>query len=175
MWTGLGAWVTGGAPQPVDAAVSSGTPWRLARQLRHPADPDAAWNPELARILRENYPGGRFVGSVMATPMMGDYLMWELSPETPVTYAHMHLFPPDYWDELGTVGRGAPGWWEVLDKYDVNLIVVEAEYSGGLRDELRKSPAWKIVVDETGQEEAKPNPLTRHLVAVRLKPRGVKP
>ena len=73
------------------------------------------------------------------------------------------------WRDLVSFDR----WWEVLDKYDVNLLVVEAEYSAGLRDELRKSPAWEIVVDETGDAEAKPNPLTRHLVAVRLTPRGV--
>ncbi|MFO0799780.1 MAG: hypothetical protein U0804_20095 [Gemmataceae bacterium] len=169
MWTGLGAWATGGAPMPPETAVSAGTPWQLARQLRHPGDPAAEWNAELGAVLR-GYPGGRFVGTVMATPMMGDYLMWEVGPEIPVTYAHMHLFPPDYWEELGVVGRGSPGWWEVLDRYRVNLLVVEAEYSGGLREQLRKTPGWKIVVDETGDAAAKPNALTRHLVAVRVKP-----
>ena len=170
MWTGLGGWATGGAPLPPETSVSLGTPWQLARQLRHPTDAGAAWNAELAAVLRDNYPGGRFVGTVMATPMMGDYLMWELAPDVPVTYAHMHLFPPSYWEELGVVSRGSPGWWEVLDRYRVNLLVVEAEYSGGLRDQLRKAAGWKIVVDETGDAAAKPNALTRHLIAVRVRP-----
>lgn len=170
MWSGLGAWLTAGAPEPVEAGVSAGTPWRVARQLRHPGDRAAEWDADLARILRDKYPGGRFTGSVMATPMLGDYLMWELAPDIPVTYAHMHLFPPDYWEQLGVVGRGAPGWWEVLDRYRVNLIVVEAEYSGGLRDQLAKSPEWKVLLDETGDAAAKPSALTRLLIAVRTRP-----
>jgi hypothetical protein len=170
MWTGVAAWLTTGHPQPVADGASAGTTWRLARQLRRPHDPDARWNDDLARVLDAKYPGGRFTGTVMATPMLGDYLMWELSPDIPVTYAHMHLFPPDYWDQLGVVGRGEPGWWEVLDRYRVNLIVVEAEYSAGLIAQLKKTPEWTILVDETG-DAAKPNPLNRHLVAVRVVPR----
>jgi hypothetical protein len=107
----------------------------------------------------------------MATPMQGDYLLWALAPQIPVTYAHIHLFPPDYWDEIGIVGQGRPGWWEILDKYQVNLIVVEAEFSQKLRDELLRSPGWEIIVDETNQTDKKPNDLTRQLIAVRREPR----
>jgi hypothetical protein len=106
----------------------------------------------------------------MATPMQGDYLMWALAPDIPVTYSHIHLFHPDYWEELGIVGQGRPGWWDILDKYQVNLLVVEAEFAEDLRKALRNSPEWTIVIDEVG-DPRKPNPMTRHLVAVRLTPR----
>jgi hypothetical protein len=168
MWCGLAAWLTQGSPQTVELAVSSGTPWQIAHQLRNPTLPEAQHYPALTKILQERYPEGKFLGTIMATPMQGDYLLWALAPQIPVTYAHIHLFPPDYWEEIGIVGQGRPGW---LDKYQVNLIVVEAEFSQKLRDELLRSPGWEIIVDETNQTDKKPNDLTRQLIAVRREPR----
>ena len=59
---------------------------------------------------------------------------------------------------------------DVLDKYRVNLLVVEAEYAGGLKAAMAKSTEWEILLDEVG-DATKANPLTRQLVAVRLNPR----
>ncbi len=170
MWSGLAGWLTQGKPQEVELAASSGTPWQVAMQLKHPENEAFAYYPELTEILKKHYPNGRYTGSIMATPMQGDYLLWALAPDIPVTYAHIHLFHPDYWAEIGIVGQGRPGWWEILDKYSVNMIVVEAEFSKLLREQLQKSPGWKILVDETGDVQKKPNDLTRHLIAVRLEP-----
>ena len=169
MWSGAGGWAAIGTPTPIDQSISSGTPWKLARQLKNPDDPDARAMPRLAEVVKERY-GGKFRGTVMATPMQGDFLMWAIAPDIPVTYSHIHLFHPDYWQELGLVGQGAPGWWDVLDKYRVNLLVVEAEYAAGLKAELLKSKEWEILLDEAG-DPTKPNPLTRQLIAVRLNPR----
>lgn len=169
MWSTPAGWVIDGKPSAVEDAVSPGTPWRLARQLKHPEEPDAAWLPELATIMQKNYPDRRFTGSILATPMQGDYLMWALAPDIPVTYTHIHLFHPDFWQELGIVGSGSPGWWDVLEKYQVNLVIVEADFAPDLCQELTKSPGWKIVLDETGSPD-KPQPLNRQLIAVRIHP-----
>ena len=169
MWSGPAGWAVTWSPTTLDLSASPGTPWKLARQLRHPDDPAAQWLPRLDEVIRTRY-GGRFKGTVMATPMQGDYLMWAIAPDIPVTYSHIHLFHPDYWEELGLVGQGSPGWWDVLDKYRVNLLVVEAEYAGGLKAAMAKSTEWEILLDEVG-DATKANPLTRQLVAVRLNPR----
>jgi hypothetical protein len=169
-WSGPAGWVMFGNPAEVETAVSKGTPWQVARQVSRPNDPAAAWNPELAEVIKTRYPGGKFTGTIMATPMQGDYLMWALAPDVPVTYAHIHLFHPDYWDELGVVGRGDPGWADVLDKYRVNLLVVEADYATKLREHLKNSKTWKVLLDEHMDAAAKPEPLTRQLIAVRLNP-----
>ena len=181
MWSGVGVWLLQGTPTPVNQAVSPGTPWKLARQLLSPKDDKAAYLPELAGILHANYPDGHFTGSVMASPMQGDYLMWAIAPNIPVTYSHIHLFHPDYWAELGAVVQGRAGWWEIIDKYNVNLIVVEADHSTKLIEELGKSPAWKILVNETGKE-VRPKQTneetdlilddkTRQFIAIRLFPK----
>lgn len=170
MWSSPAGWATSGEPTPVELGASSGTPWQLARQIRHPEDPDANWLPEMDAIIRTKYPEAKFKGTILATPMQGDYLMWALAPDVPVTYAHIHLFHPDYWEELGIVGRGEPGWSDVLDKYRVNLLVIEADYAPQLRDLLIKSTEWKVLLDESGDVAKKPETLTRQLIAIRTNP-----
>jgi hypothetical protein len=168
-WSGTADTLRNGLPK-LDDAVSGGTPWPVARQI---ADPDkplvAEWQKDLKAVLDRNY-GGRFRGAILATPMQGDYLMWALAPHVPVTYAHIHLFHPDFWDELGVVGQGNPGWWDIVDKYRVNLMVMEAEYCDKLLAEIRKRPdVWKVLLDETGSRE-KVQKLNRQLIVVRIKP-----
>ncbi|QEL13253.1 hypothetical protein [Limnoglobus roseus] len=168
-WSGLADTLRNGVPK-VEDTVSAGTPWQVARQIAKPeAELQAEWQKELRAVLNANY-GGTFRGAILATPMQGDYLMWALAPAVPVTYAHIHLFHPDFWDELGVVGQGRPGWWDIVDKYEVNLMVVEAEYCDSLLAELRKRPGvWKVLLDETGSPE-KTQPLNRQLIVVRIKP-----
>lgn len=162
-------WLVWGHGVTAEKGMSDGTPWQVTRQVRGVAA-EGEKVPGFDAVLAANYPGGKFRGSILATPMQGDYLMWALAPEVPVTYAHIHLFPPDFWEELGVVGQGSPGWGDVLEKYRVNLLVVEAEFAQHLRAELVKSPAWKILVDETGLVSKKPEKLNRQLIAIRVRP-----
>ena len=170
MWSANSGWLVTGEPTPVESSTSRGTPWPLAVQLKHPGIEEYTRNQDLAKILHDNYPGGQFTGTILATPMQGDFLMWAVAPEIPVTYAHIHLFHPDYWEELGTVNVAGPGWWDILEKYQVNLIAMESDYAPKLREALQKSPEWTIVLDEYQDAARKPEPLTRQLIAVRVKP-----
>ncbi len=170
MWSGPAGWAVSGSPASIGSAVSDGTPWELAREINLPGSGEAAWTHEMEKVLQEHYPGKVFTGTIMATPMQGDYLMWALAPRVPVTYSFIHLFHPDYWEELGLVGRGDPGWADVLEKYRVNLLIVEAEYAAQLRGHLQKSTGWKILLDETGDSAGKRDPLTRQLIAIRINP-----
>ena len=178
MWSSPAGWfITGGptalGPSAADSnipfSLSVGTPWELAREVRNPGSTEAEWAKPMAEIIRKNYPKGQFTGTIMATPMQGDYLMWALAPEVPVTYSHMHLFHPDYWNELAIVGQGRPGWMDVLEKYRVNLIVIEAQYGPRLKEQLQKTAGWTIVLDET-DDAKKPLALTRQLIAIRNHP-----
>jgi hypothetical protein len=168
-WSGTAHTFRQGLPE-IDSIVSAGTPWPIARQLAKPEAPHRyEWQAKLQAVLDRNY-GGRFRGAILATPMQGDYLMYALSPQVPVTYAHIHLFHPDFWDELGVVGQGKPGWWDILNKYQINLIVVEAEFCDQLLVELIKKPNdWKVLLDETGSK-TKAQKLNRQLIVIREKP-----
>jgi hypothetical protein len=163
------ATIRDGLPK-LDTIVSSGTPWPVAHQIANPtAETSQEWQTEFKKVLEATY-GGQFRGAILATPMQGDYLMYALAPKVPVTYAHIHLFHPDFWDELGVVGQGRPGWWDIVNRYQINLFVVEAEYCDQLLVELKKRPTeWKILLDESGST-TKQQKLNRQMIAVRLKP-----
>jgi hypothetical protein len=183
-------WLRAGGPPPLGLAVSAGTPWQVAAQLK---DPNEEWLPTLKQALQQ-YHRSRFTGYVFASATQGDYLTWALGSDMPVmACSQVHLFAPDYWQEMQTVLQGASGWWEILDRYGANLVVVEAEMyphlarllrrdaildraaAGGegvfpqLAQFLRQQAVWHMVLDETGNP-GKRDPRTRLLIALRKQP-----
>ena len=73
----------------------------------------------------------------------GGYLMYFL-PDYPVFVdGRTDLYGDDFLsnDYLKTA-TGGPGWRDTLDKYGVNLVVVEAQ--SGLASNLREEPGWKL-------------------------------
>jgi hypothetical protein len=160
LWSSPGQWLLTGRPWPLDRALSPGTPWRLARQLAHPGDPEAAWVADLPDVP----------GPVYASETLADTLLWELPPTRSVfVYTHVHLFTPEHWRECLAVKRAEPGWAAVLARHGVNLVVVETELHPHLRRALWADPGWRVVVDEAGSP-AKRDPRSRWLVAVRKQP-----
>lgn len=158
-------WPRTGGPRPVEQALHMGTPFDIAAALTgaKPADPARAG--ELPAVVRDWY-GGKFTGRVFSSEAAGEYLLWALPPDAPVLmYNHAQLFPPLHWSECLAVKAGRPGWWEILDRHQVNLVVVETDGHAALRDEIKDHPGWRVVVDETDV----PNrpPLGRLFVAVR--------
>ncbi|MDW8266099.1 MAG: hypothetical protein RMJ52_12300 [Gemmataceae bacterium] len=161
-----------GEPRPLDKALHAGTPWRVALQVRHP---ETRSLPALAQQLQALYPEGRFVGNIFASETQGDFLVWALGPDVPVLlYTHVHLFPPQRWQECLTVKFAQPGWREVLDRNGINLIVFEAEVYAQLRQRLLTRQDWVVVLDETGLT-TKPDPRGRLFVALRRQPLPASP
>jgi hypothetical protein len=170
LWTPPVQWLRARGPQPLDRQLAPGTPWRLAAQLKSDPDDKTKPLPELAAALRASYPGGRFHGAIFPSEAQGDYLLWALPADYPVLlYTHVHLFSPRHWQECWTVKTGGGGWWEILDRHGVNLVVVEPERHPDLAEALRADSAWQIVLDEAGLS-GKPNPMTRQLIALRKHP-----
>lgn len=162
------AWVKDGAPRPAAAALHRGTPAAVAAALTGEPGPEPERAAELARLVRE-WHGGRYAGRVFASEIQGEYLVRSLPPEAPVMmFNHAHAFPADYWTECLLVKAGGPGWWEVLDRYRVGVVVVEADGHPALCAELRKSPAWAVALDEAGRPAR--DPFARLFVAVRRPP-----
>lgn len=162
-------WLCGKPARPLEGSLSPGTPWKLAKQLSSPSS-DKPYYPELADALKRGYPQGRFHGRIFASPTLGDYLLWDLPSDYPVlVFTHAQLFPPDHWQDCVTVLTAELGWQEILDRYGVNLIVVEVEMHPQLAEALKADANWRIVVDETGLRR-KNDPRTRLLIAVRKAP-----
>jgi hypothetical protein len=126
----------------------------------------------LSQELRRNYPAGCFTGTIFASSVPGDYLLWALAPEIPVTlYSQPQLFSNEHWKECTTVATGAPGWWEILDRWRVNLVVVDDQFAPRLGALLRRDAAWRVVSDEVSGEARQEE--HRYFIALRKVPRPV--
>jgi hypothetical protein len=141
-------WLKTGAPRPIPQSLHPGTPFDIAAVLRgDPVTSDRM--KEFARVLKQWY-GDRYVGRVFTSEVQGEYLLWSLPPDTPVMmFNHAQLFPEKYWSDCLRVKSGAPGWWEFLERMRSHVVVVEVAFHPVLCEEIRKSPRWVVVVDES--------------------------
>jgi hypothetical protein len=164
-WSAPANWLLEGSPRPLDRAVAEGTPWRVAEELRKA---EGKYLPELAAWLREHYPSGKITDRIFTSETQGDYLLWALAPETRLfMYTHVHLFPPEVWQDCQKVKFGHPDWDKILKDHDVKVLLVEAELHPRLRQQLLAAPdRWRILLDETGNPR-KSDPRSRLLIAVR--------
>jgi hypothetical protein len=58
--------------------------------------------------------------------------------------SHAHLVPPDVWRDYLRMLRQDAGWRELLDRYDINTVVVDPLNRGALIDSLRNDPVWRV-------------------------------
>lgn len=83
-------------------------------------------------------------GQMFNTYEWGDYLLWAGPPKLKVFLAsHVHLVPREVWKDYITISDVAAGWEEMLDRYGVNLIVLDQGTHAGLIGQLRASENWR--------------------------------
>ncbi len=170
LFSGPVQWLLAGRPQRLDRAVSQATPWFLAQALKHSDAEKAKILPLLTEELQKSYAHGRYQGVILAREILGDYLVWSLPRDMPVlVYSHVHCFSEEVWQDYLRGTRGRLGWWEVLDRRRINLVLLDPELGPELALLLRQDAAWRVVLDETG-DARKPDPRTRLFIAVRRQP-----
>lgn len=137
-----------GVPNDLEHTVSIGTPWRLGLEMNaQPAD-EGRWLPALRLVLREQYPDGRYRGSIFSSETQGDFLIWALPTDKPVLmFTHAHVFSFEHWEACRNVKAGNPGWEEFLKGHDCNLVIVETHSHEELTERLRQSSDWQTVQD----------------------------
>jgi hypothetical protein len=171
VWSSPVRWLTRRAPPPLDRTVSAATPWRLAAALRD-QEYHSKGLPDLVQALQKGYPTKHFEGRILASETLGGFLVWSLpAGEMPVlVYLQPHLFPADHWDDVLNALAGGPGWWEVLDRDGVNLVVLEPGAHTKLADFLREDPAWHVVKSDESETAGRASG-GRLFIALRKTPR----
>ena len=83
-------------------------------------------------------------GMAFNTYEWGDYLLWGGPPKLKVFLAsHVHLMPREVWNDYVAISNGASGWEEMLDRYGVNLIALDAATHSPLIGRLRENENWR--------------------------------
>jgi hypothetical protein len=94
--------------------------------------------------LRRHLP----VGRIFTRLEWGEYLGWAWSPDYRVFMdGRIEIFPDDVWEAYSSVTCGKTDWQRILDDYDVDALVLDAEYHArtGLLPHVQQSTAWRCV------------------------------
>jgi hypothetical protein len=76
----------------------------------------------------------------------GNYLCWALGDSRSVFLeGHVELYPDGIWQEYLSVSSGGAGWAQVLDKYSVDTLLLDAAYHDALVRHVRQSSGWAEV------------------------------
>jgi hypothetical protein len=88
-------------------------------------------------------------GQIFNTYEWGDYLIWAGPQGLRVFVAsHAHLVSRDVWQDYLRVITLRTGWEKILDRYGVEVAVLDPDQQGDLVDALRESPNWSIAQED---------------------------
>lgn len=92
-------------------------------------------------------------GRVFHQMESGGYLAWRLWPEVQVFIdSRIELYPGGVWEDYLQISAGRPGYQELLDRYEVQVLVLNRSFQGGLVAQVRDSAVWEWVY-ENAQED----------------------
>ncbi len=79
------------------------------------------------------------------------YASWSefSAPALPVAVdARIEIFPEAVWDDYYLVSAGQEGWTDVLDRWDVDVLILEPNQASGLLEVLARHPEWRRVAQD---------------------------
>jgi hypothetical protein len=108
--------------------------------LIRPAHRDETDLEAVARTLPD-----RAGGRVFSRFEWGEYLGWSLEPRGYTVFmdGRIEIFPDDVWNEYSAITRGRADWEEILDRYEVDTLLLDSSYHTDLLPQVEHSPDWK--------------------------------
>ena len=87
-----------------------------------------------------------FEGRAFCTMEWGSCLSWHLNPEIKVFIdSRMDFYPRQIWSDYFDIGTVRENWRELLDQYQVDLVVWNLQLSDALPRALERSEEWQNV------------------------------
>lgn len=128
------------------------TPW-LKGMLPLPANLRGTLGADTPVATAEAVHEHGLTGRVFHQMESGGYLAWRLWPEIEIFIdPRIELYPGEVWQDYLQISAGRPGSQELLDRYDVQLLVLNRSFQGGLVQQIQPSPLWEWVY-ENPQED----------------------
>jgi hypothetical protein len=74
---------------------------------------------------------------IFSQPEWGGYLIWRLYPQAQVFVdGRVEQFPLDVWEDYYRTATGAPGWQDILERYQVDYLILSKEVHQSLINQL---------------------------------------
>jgi hypothetical protein len=99
---------------------------------------------DLAAIA-EHLPAQPDKGRIFSRFEWGEYLSWSVSPTGYTVFmdGRIEIFPDDVWTQYSAVTRGRADWEEILDRYQVDCLVLDEHYHADLLPQVQRSGHWE--------------------------------
>jgi len=112
----------------------------------------------ITEYVREHPPRGL----VYAPQWWSDWLAWAGPPGLQtVVSTNIHLAPKLLWDGYMRVSKGDTFWDDLLDRWNVQMVVVDKDQQKKLTSEIRGSGVWQVVYeDPLGMVAVRKNAIT---------------
>lgn len=95
-------------------------------------------------LLNEELPG-----EIFHDMGFGSYLIWAAKEDYKVFIdPRIELFPIEIWRDYVVISNGLPGWMELLEKYQINTVMVDSETQVRLKGNLEESPQWSKIFED---------------------------
>jgi hypothetical protein len=79
----------------------------------------------------------------------GSYLIWAAQPTYKVFVdSRIELYPEEIWDDYWAISSAQSNWPALLDKYQVNTLMLEPVKQAVLIEAVKKAPGWTLVYDD---------------------------
>ncbi len=133
LWCGfaispVGGQLLGSKPRPEKLVYNAGTPRAITE------------------YVRENPPRGL----VYAPQWWSDWLAWAGPPGLQtVVSTNVHLAPKLLWDGYMRASKGETYWDDLLDRWNVQMVVVDKDQQKKLTSEIRGSGLWQVVYEDS--------------------------
>jgi len=119
----------------------------LARPVRGdtPREPAQLFDESTPLKLSEHLRSKSLQGQMFNPQWWGDWLVWDGSAGLePFVTTNIHLVPRQVWQDYQRIMGTRPGWQRALDRYDVQVVVLDKERQTTLARQLRRSADWRL-------------------------------
>ena len=96
-------------------------------------------------MLKDHAAGKLPAGQIFNTFEWGDYLLWKGHKQGFQVFAasHVHLVPREVWRDYLTASQLGNGWRDLLDRYSVNVVLIDTARHRGLVEALKNDTNWE--------------------------------
>lgn len=115
--------------------------WNPVFALRSPDRPEQSLA-QLTAVIADQSPGAR----VFSRLEWGEYASFALPWKQAVFMdGRIEIYPDTLWDEYRRLTSAEADYQSLLDRYGVNVLLLDRHYHDGLIERIKKSPAWREV------------------------------
>jgi len=99
---------------------------------------------QLIEAVRANVPPGTHV---FASELQASWTEFS-APEFPLAVdPRIEIFPQEIWDDYFVVSTGREGWQDVLNRWNVDALILHPDQDSGLLAVIGRDPTWRLVAD----------------------------